>query len=57
MVDFPTHIKGNVLDLVITNIPERVMEIIDNGRLCSSDHVMLMISVQVGKVQQPAKKV
>ncbi len=26
MVDFPTHIKGNVLDLVLTNIPERVTE-------------------------------
>ncbi len=57
MVDFPTHIKGNVLDLVLTNIPERVTEINDNGRLGSSDHTMLMVSVQVGRVQQPAKKV
>ena len=24
MVDFPTHIKGNTLDLLVTNIPERV---------------------------------
>ncbi len=50
MVDFPTHIKGNVLDLVLTNIPERVIEITDNGRLGSSDHVLLMVSVQVDKV-------
>ncbi len=57
MVDFPTHIKGKVLDLFLTNIPERVIEITDNGRLVSSDHVMLMVSIQVGKVQQPAKKV
>jgi hypothetical protein len=57
MVDFPTHIKGNVLDLVLRNIPERVIEITDNGRLGSSDHVMLMVSVQVGKVQQNWRKV
>jgi hypothetical protein len=57
MVDFLTHIKGNVLDLVLTNIPERITEINDNGRLGSGDHTMLMVSVQVGRVQQPAKKV
>jgi hypothetical protein len=57
MVDFPTNIKGNIPDLFLTNIPERVMEIIDNSRLGSSDHVMLIISVQVGKVRQPANKV
>ncbi len=24
MVEFPTHVKGNCLDLVLTNIPERI---------------------------------
>jgi hypothetical protein len=44
------------------NLLERVIETFqgeftDKGRLGSSDHVMLMVSVQVDKVQQPAKKV
>jgi Endonuclease-reverse transcriptase len=26
MVDFATHIKGNILDLVVTNMPEWVLE-------------------------------
>ncbi len=57
MVEFSTHNRGNILDLVLTNIPERVIVFTDNSRLGRSDHVMLMVSVQVGKVQQPAKKV
>jgi len=57
LVDFPTHIKGNCLDLVLTNIPERVVEIMDTGRLGSSDHVMLTLLVQVGQIPQPTKRV
>jgi hypothetical protein len=33
LVSFPTHIKGNILDLVITNCPERVVDVSDVGRL------------------------
>ncbi len=33
LVDFPTQVKGNRLDLVITNIPERVDEVYEAGRL------------------------
>jgi hypothetical protein len=57
MVDFPTHIKGNCLDLVLTNIPERVAEITEAGRLGSSDHVMLSLLVQIGHITQPIKRV
>jgi hypothetical protein len=45
LVDFPTHIKGNCLDLVLTNMPERILELSDAGRLGSSDHVMLCLTV------------
>ena len=48
LVDFRTHIKGNILDLVVTNIPERVEELYDAGRLGKSDHVMLMVKISVG---------
>jgi hypothetical protein len=45
LVDFPTHIRGNCLDLVLTNMPERILELSDAGRLGSSDHVMLCLTV------------
>ena len=31
MVEFPTHVKGNCLDLVLTNIPERIEEVCEGG--------------------------
>lgn len=45
LVSFPTHTKGNVLDLVITNCQEKVLEVCDVGRLGRSDHCMLSITV------------
>jgi len=32
IVDFPTHIKGNILDLVITDSPNNIVNITDLGR-------------------------
>ena len=43
IVDFPTHIKGNILDLVITDNPDNIVNITDLGRLGKSDHSMLSI--------------
>jgi len=48
MIDFPTQVKGNTLDLVITNIPERIEEVYDAGRLGKSDHVMVVTKISVG---------
>jgi hypothetical protein len=55
LVDFPTHTKGIILDLVLTNIPERVEEIYEAVRLGKSDHIMmaLKISVEGGKDEKP----
>ena len=47
LVDFPTHIKGNILDLVITNIPEKVSELKEVGRIGKSDHVILQFDLTV----------
>jgi hypothetical protein len=41
MVDFQTQVRGNMLDLVLTNIPERVIEVSEGGRLGQSDHEMI----------------
>ena len=47
MVECPTHIRGNILDLLLTNIPERVIDVEEVGRLGHSDHFMLMAKVSV----------
>jgi Reverse transcriptase (RNA-dependent DNA polymerase)/Endonuclease-reverse transcriptase len=47
LVDFTTHIRGNILDLVITNVPDRVMDVREEGRLGRSDHVMIAVEVSV----------
>ena len=48
LVKFPTHLKGNILDLVLTNIPERVTEVEEVGRLGSSDHMAILTKVITG---------
>jgi len=45
LVDFPTHTKGNTLDLVLTNSSEMVCNISPEGRLGKSDHEMLLIEL------------
>ena len=51
LVDFPTQVKGNTLDLIITNIPERVEEVSECGRLGKSDHVVIAAKVRTGGVE------
>ena len=50
LVDFSTQVKGNILDLVITNMPERVLEVREEGRLGKSDHMMIVTEISVGGV-------
>jgi Endonuclease-reverse transcriptase len=52
LVTFPTHLKGNCLDLLLTNTPDRVQEVENVGRLGSSDHYMLSVTMQVGKKRE-----
>jgi Endonuclease-reverse transcriptase len=54
MVDFATHTEGNILDLVVTNMPERILDVREEGRLGKSDHSILVVEISVGKV--PEKK-
>ena len=56
MVEFVTHTKGNTLDLVLTNIPERITDVQDVGRLGRSDHVMIMTKVSVKKEQKTERE-
>jgi len=45
LVDFPTHNKGNILDLVFTNCPDRIAKIENIGNLANSDHCILSIDI------------
>ena len=45
LVDFPTHNRGNILDLVVTNIPEKVLYIDCLENLGNSDHSILSVEI------------
>jgi hypothetical protein len=46
LVDFSTHIRGNCLYLLLTNMPERIAEVKDMGQLGGSDHVMVLVRTE-----------
>ena len=52
MVDFPTQVKGNILDLIVTNIPERFEDVSEHGRLGKSDHFMIVAKISGGAARQ-----
>ena len=54
LVEGATHAKGNTLDLVLTNIADRVIAIQDEGRLGSSDHIMLLVEIETEYVSRVA---
>jgi hypothetical protein len=46
-VTFSTHTKGNILDLLLTTVPERVTEVREEGRLGKSGHSMIVFEVSM----------
>lgn len=47
LTDFSTHEKGNILDLMLTDCPEKVIAINEIGKLGSSDHFMIELILDV----------
>ncbi len=45
LISFPTHVKGNILDLLLTNCPDKVLDVLETGRLGKSDHCMIMVEL------------
>ena len=45
MIDFPTHVRGNILDLVLTNRPDNIVNIEALGNLSTSDHSILSVDI------------
>ena len=56
LVEFPTHIRGNILDVILTYVPERIFDVEDVGRLGKSDHCMISAKVCIVN-KEPAKQV
>jgi len=54
LVNFPTHLKGNILDLVLTNIADRVTSIEDQGRLGTSDHIIMSVKISTSNKAAPS---
>ena len=57
MVDFPTHIRGGVLDLILTNMPEKVSNIAEVGRLGKSDHYLIQFDLEMSQKNSGEKRV
>ena len=55
LVNFTTHTKGNILDLVLTNCPDKIISVSDGGRIGKSDHCILNIEVKVKTVRRIEK--
>ena len=45
IVDFETHIKGNTLDIVYTDIPDSVISCECLGNLGNSDHTIIRLEI------------
>jgi hypothetical protein len=48
LVDFATHLKGNTLDLIIVNCPEKVLTVCGSGRLGRCDHEKITFEIVAG---------
>ncbi len=55
LVSFPTHTKGGVLDLLITNCAERIVSIREEGRLGKSDHSIILLRWRTSHSQSQKK--
>ena len=51
LVNFPTHLKGNTLDLVLTDRPDMIRSVEAAGRIGKSDHEMLLITVDMERAK------
>ena len=45
LIDFPTHVRGNTLDLVLANRPEKIINVESLGNLSTSDHSIICVDV------------
>ena len=56
LVLFPTHDKGNILDLLLTNMANNVVSVTEDGKLGRSDHCIITTEFKVPKLERKEKK-
>ena len=56
IVNFPTHCKGNLLDLFLTNQPDSLLNIDDLGNLHTSDHTMILAEFSFNTEKSPTEQ-
>ena len=47
IIDFPTHVRGNILDILLTDLPSDSISVSSQGRLGKSDHNILLIKTKL----------
>ena len=52
LVDFATHRKGNILDVVLTNCNEKIISVVESGVIGRSDHSVITVELEL----QPIRK-
>jgi hypothetical protein len=55
-VNFATHNRGNILDLVITNCSERILSVTEFGKLGNSDHCIIKIVAELDFDKQQQRR-
>ena len=50
LVTFPTHVRGNILDLVFANRPENILNIKALGNLSNSDHTIYLLTLFLDQI-------
>jgi hypothetical protein len=55
LVQFPTRLKSNILDLIITNILEKVVDATEEERLGKSDYMVIVMKIVVGVCSEEDK--
>jgi hypothetical protein len=56
LVTFPTHTKGNILDLLLTNCSDKILDVSDVGRLGRSDHCMIKVDTDFHRQSGKTRK-
>ena len=56
LIHFPTHKKGNTLDLLLTNIPNNILAISNSPPLGKSDHCVILAEVFLPTLEKKNKR-
>jgi hypothetical protein len=56
LVNFSTHSGGNKLDLVLTNCPQRILSVSEEGKLGNSDHRAILVIAEIAPARGGEKE-